>query len=280
MRDLGPIPTELPVGPGTMSWTINREPAMLMGGGRALLLQVTHPSVAAGVEQHSNYKTDPWSRLFATLDIVFRIMFGTPAQSVEAAARLRRRHGVVNGTSADGTPYDALDPTLLLWVWATLTDTSLVIYERCFGPLSPGHRDRFVDEQALLAYACGVPSGECPASYRDFTDYVAHVVDSTLHATTVAVDVAEQLRLPPLPRPLRSLAGGPLGLVTAGTLPPRLREPLGFTWSTRHERALNAFFAATKAQRVVPRSVRELPSTLAARREKPLRTPKWLATRT
>ena len=87
---------------------------MLMGGGRALLLQVTHPLVAAGVEQHSNYKADPWSRLFATLDTVFRIMFGTSEQSADAAARLRRRHSVVNGTSPDGTAYDALDPTLLL----------------------------------------------------------------------------------------------------------------------------------------------------------------------
>jgi uncharacterized protein (DUF2236 family) len=263
-----------------MSWTINREPAMLMGGGRALLLQVTHPLVAAGVEQHSNYKADPWSRLFATLDTVFRIMFGTPEQSAAAATRLRHRHSVVNGTADDGRPFDALDPDLLLWVWATLTDTSIVIYERCFGPLGAAHRDRFVEEQALLAYACGVPKDKCPASYRYFTEYVADVVDSTLRVTTVAVDVAEQLRLPPLPQPLRGLAGGPLGLVTAGTLPARLRQPLGFAWSTRHDQALNAFFAATKAQRVIPRRVRQLPGTLAARRDKPLRPPKWLATRT
>lgn len=277
MADLGPIPTELPLGPGTMSWTINREPAILMGGGRALLLQVTHPLVAAGVEQHSNYKTDPWSRLFATLDTVFRIVFGTPEQSATAAARLRRRHGVVNGTSPDGKPYDALDPALLLWVWATLTDTSLVIYERCFGPLSTGARDRFVDEQTLLAHACGVPAGDCPSSYREFAAYLTDVIGSTLRPTTVAVDVAEQLRLPPLPRPLRGIAGAPLGLVTAGTLPSPLRDPLGFRWSNRRERALNAFFTATKAQRAAPRRLRELPSTLAARREKPLHPPRWLA---
>jgi uncharacterized protein (DUF2236 family) len=279
MPALGPIPTELPVGPRTLSWRINREPAMLMGGGRALLLQVTHPLVAAGVEQHSTYTADPWSRLFATLDTVFRIMFGTPQQSAAAASRLRRRHGMVNGMSTDGLPYDALDPALLLWVWATLTDTSLVIYERCFGRLSADLRDRFVTEQSLLAHACGVPAGQSPTSYADFAGYVEDTV-TTLRPTTVAVDVAEQLRLPPLPHPLRGITGGPLGLVTAGTLPPHLREPLGFAWSTRHEQALQAFFLATKAQRVLPRRARALPSTLAARREQPWRAPKWLASRT
>jgi uncharacterized protein (DUF2236 family) len=247
-----------------------------MGGGRALLLQVTHPLVGAGVEQHSNYQADPWSRLFATLDTVFRMMFGTDEESERAAARLHRRHTAVNGVAADGTPYDALDPDLLLWVWATLADTALLIYERCFGRLTDDDRQRFLDEQCLLAIACGVPDARCPSTYGDFADYVEAMIATQLRATSTAREVAAQLRRPPLPAALRAIAAGPVTLVTAGTLPPRLRDELGFAWGPRQDKALRLFFAASRAQRLVPRRLRELPITVAARSETPLRAPNWL----
>ncbi|MDT4996839.1 MAG: hypothetical protein QOD45_907, partial [Pseudonocardiales bacterium] len=267
---------QLPLGPDSVTWRVNREPALLLGGGRALLLQVTHPLVGAGVEQHSNYQADPWSRLFSTLDTMFRITFGTPEQSAHAATRLQRRHVAVQGTASEGTPYRALDPDLLVWVWATLTDTSLVIYERCFGPLPAARREQFVEEGKLIAYACGVPEGGCPAHYGDFRAYVDEMSRTALCATPTAVEVARQLRHPLLPAVLRGLAAKPLTLVTAGLLPAHLRTDLGFAWTPRHDRALDRFFAAAKAQRAIPRRVRELPVNLAARRETPLRPPKWL----
>jgi len=259
-----------------LSWRVSREPALLMGGGRALLMQVTHPLVGAGVEQHSNYQADPWSRLFSTLDTVFRIMFGTVEQSEQAAARLHRRHTSVNGVASDGTPYDALDPDLLLWVWATLADSALLIYERCFGRLGADDGQRFLDEQTLLAHACGVPEGKCPATYRDFADYVEEMIATQLRPTPTAIAVAAQLRRPPLPVVLRSIAAGPLTLVTAGTLPPQLRDELGFHWSPKHDKALRAFFGATRAQRLIPRRVREYPITVASRSDQPLQPPRWL----
>src|SRR3712207_5546454 len=112
-------------GPETVTWRVNREAVLLAGGGRALLLQVAHPSVAAGVVQHSDYDVDPWGRLYRTLDLVTRITFGRPATSEKAAKRLRTAHGAVRGERDDGASYRALDPDLLLWVWATLVETSL-----------------------------------------------------------------------------------------------------------------------------------------------------------
>jgi uncharacterized protein (DUF2236 family) len=35
------------------------EQVVLLGGGRALLLEVAHPLVAAGVAQHSDFRRDP-----------------------------------------------------------------------------------------------------------------------------------------------------------------------------------------------------------------------------
>src|SRR5205085_5742513 len=110
-------------GPGSLTWRVNREGVLLLGGGRALLLQVAHPLVAAGVAQHSNYREDPFGRLFRTLDTVTTIVFGATPDAHEAAARLRRIHERVKGVADDGTPYQATDHDLIMWVHATLVDT-------------------------------------------------------------------------------------------------------------------------------------------------------------
>src|SRR3989440_9384676 len=62
----GRLPTMSEVGlfgPGSLTWRVNREGVLLLGGGAALVLQVAHPLVAAGVEEHSNYREDPWPSL-------------------------------------------------------------------------------------------------------------------------------------------------------------------------------------------------------------------------
>ena len=98
-------------GPGSAIWKVNREGVVLLGGGRALILQVAHPLVAAGVAKHSNYRSDPWGRLFRTLDLVTTIVFGSTEEAEGAAARVRRVHERVNGVTdedagryAEGTP--------------------------------------------------------------------------------------------------------------------------------------------------------------------------------
>jgi uncharacterized protein (DUF2236 family) len=261
------------LGPDTVSWRVNHEPVVFMGGGRALLLQVAHPLVAAGVAQHSNYESDPWGRLYRTLDTTVKIVFGEPATAQAASKRLRRRHDRVQGSSDEGVPYDARDPALLLWVWATLVDTSLVLYERCFAPLSVAERERFYSEQKLFAYACGVPEGYCPATHAAFNAYVDDAVASDLHVGDAARAVAASVVRPALPAPLRSLAA-PHNLLTAGLLPASLREQYGFAWSNRREHALGAWFGLVRAGvRIVPRRVRHYPVALTAGGR--LRPPRW-----
>ncbi len=77
-------------GPGSLTWRVNGEAVLLLGGGRALLLQVAHPGVAAGVAEFSNYRTDPWRRLYRTLDTTLSIVFGDDETSKAASARLRQ----------------------------------------------------------------------------------------------------------------------------------------------------------------------------------------------
>lgn len=241
-------------GPGSATWRINRGTALLLGGGRALILQVAHPRVGAGVEHYSRFRTDRWGRLTHTLDTMGQIIFGDDATARRGAARMRRAHariqGVVGAGSEAGSPYDANDPALILWVWATLVDTSLVTYDRYVRPLDPVEVAAYYDEQKRFAHACGVPVGDCPATFADFTDYVRVHVDRTLEPTAAARHVADvalnPLGLPRAATPLLALIAAP----TVGLLPQRLRDDLGLRWSPRRDRLLRA--GASASRRTLP----------------------------
>jgi uncharacterized protein (DUF2236 family) len=260
-RDEYVAPTRLPLGPGTLTRRINLEPVILLGGGRALLLQVAHPLVAAGVADHSDYRRDPWGRLVRTLETMSVLAFGPPAASKRQTARLARVHQGVVGESADGVPYRAADPALLVWVWATLVDTALVVFERCYGRLSDLERQRYYQEQKLVARACGIPARACPPSFAAFQAYLHHMVEAELRVTPEARSIAASVLAPPLPGPLGPLAALPARLVTAALLPPAVREQYGFSWGAT-ERWLTAMGMVTTSVtfRVAPRSVRRLQS--------------------
>jgi uncharacterized protein (DUF2236 family) len=265
MRHMGGPDSGL-FGPGTMTWRVNREAVLLAGGGRALLLQVAHPSVAAGVEQHSDYDTDPWGRLYRTLDLVTRITFGDTATSDKAARRLRGAHARVNGTRADGAAYDARDPDLLLWVWATLVESSLLVYTRYVGRLSREEVERYYAEQQRFAVACGVPDGHWPATHADFTAYYERMIADVLHVTDDSRRVAKAVISPDLPRPVRPVFDV-LNLVTVGLLPPSLREQYRLSWGPNRERLLNASAVAVRRTLpLLPKLVREFPPARAADR--------------
>jgi uncharacterized protein (DUF2236 family) len=252
--------------PGSVTWRVNSQMVLLAGGGRALLLQVAHPLVAAGVAEHSNYREDPWGRLLRTLDVTTRIVFGDSEKSASASRRLDRVHRRVTGQAADGTPYDARSPDLLLWVWATLVETSLLVYTRYVRPLPVDDLHRYYDEQTRFALACGVPDGHWPDSYPAFNEWFAHMVADELQVTDAARDVATATLRPAVPAPARP-AFEALNLVTVGLLPATLREGYGFDWGPRRERVLNASTAAIRRLLpLLPSLVREFPPARSAKR--------------
>ena len=237
-------------GPDTVTWRVNREAVLLAGGGRALLLQVAHPLVAAGVVEHSRYEADPWGRLYRTLDLTTKIVFGDAAVSAEASRRLRARHASVHGVAPDGRPYDANDPDLLLWVWATLVDSALVVYQRYVRSLSLAEVERYYREQTRFAVACGVPEGWWPGSHGAFVEYFERVVRDECVVGEDARRIADGVLHPGLPWPVRAVFEGVVGLVTVGLLPGVLRERYGLEWGPRREAALAA--SAASVRRVLP----------------------------
>jgi uncharacterized protein (DUF2236 family) len=261
-------------GPDSVTWRVNREGVLLLGGGTAIILQLAHPLVAAGVEQHSNYRDEPWARLYRTLDMTTKIMFGPTSLAEDTARKLRHVHGLIRGTTTEsagrfpaGTPYDSRTPDLRMWVHATLVHVSLDVYTRYVGTLTIGERQRYYDEQMLLAEKFGVPRSEQPASYGEFYEYFNEMLASDAIAVTDALhDVVDATLNPPLPRVARPLVEA-LNLATVGMLPESLRDDLELPWGPHRQRLFDASrLVLLRALPVLPGLFREFPPARSADR--------------
>lgn len=232
---------------------INRENVLLLGGGRALLMQLAHPKVAAGVDEHSDFRARPMYRLRRTIRLVMAIVFGDRETALAAARNVNRVHAHVTGHD-----YRALDPDLLLWVHATLVDTALVTYETFVRRLSASDREGFYQEMKELGELLGIPGTRFPETFADFADYLDASVAS-LRVSNTAVELA---RLVVRPRLLR-LPGAvfvPWELVTAGLLPASLRDQYGLRWGARQERIFRLLgIAVPKLVAVTPPVLRVWP---------------------
>jgi uncharacterized protein (DUF2236 family) len=237
-------------GPDSVIWRIDREAAVFLGAGRALLLQLAHPWVATAIAQHSRSLADPIGRFHRTFSIVFTMVFGTTGQALAAARRLHRRHTAISGALredvgafAAGSPYCANDVAALRWVHATLTDTALLVYQLVNPPLSASDRERYYADARLFAALFGIPPSALPQSWAGFARYADDMFSSdTLAVGSAARSIAAELfsgagtRLC-APFWYRSL--------TASLLPPRLRDafelPYGPSELRSVERVLTVF---------------------------------------
>ena len=215
-------------GPDSTVWHIARERALLLGGPAAVLLQLAHPLVAAGVAQHSDFRADPMRRLVNTMNVSLTITFGDRRQAADAAAGVRSSHAHVAGALPDaqgpwpaGSRYRATDPALALWVFATLVAVGLDAYELFVGPLSRDQRTAYYDESAPFAAAFGVRPPVLPASYPDFERYYA----AALHELVYVGDLARDLAAAVLRLRLLGVPVAPSAHVLAGwLLPPAVRR--------------------------------------------------------
>jgi uncharacterized protein (DUF2236 family) len=256
---------------------------LLLGAGpRALLLQIAHPSVAAGVAEHSNFREDPWRRLDGTIRSYLTIVYGsTPA----ARAEVRRLNELHRGIAGSG--YSARDPELSLWVHATLIESTIAAYDAWLEPLSSDRRARFYDETKPLGRAFGIPDGLLPADIDAFDSYYAAMLapEGPVHPTPVARDLARTILRPPL-APLAKLAPADLAEVvrpaleripietynwamwpSVGLLPAGVRGEYGLRWGPL-ERTVSAWLVAGwQAWRpLIPTDWRWMPHARAADR--------------
>lgn len=264
-------------GPASEAWRLDREAMLLLGAGpRALLLQIAHPLVAAGVAEHSDFKADPWRRLDATLRSYLRIIYGTTRAARDEIRRLNALHRSVTGAG-----YAARDPELSLWVHATLVDSTLVAYDRWLEPLPRSRAARFYAETLPLGRAFGVPDARLPGDLDAFERYLADQLGPAgpVHVGPTARDLAGAILHPPLPGALGGLSV-PTGLYdwslwpAIGLLPPGVRAGYGFAWGLREQLVSAWLVAGWRTWRPrLPAGFRQMPQALAAdRRMAPARS--------
>jgi uncharacterized protein (DUF2236 family) len=251
-------------GPGSVSWRIDRELVVLAGGSCALLLQAAHPSVAAGVAQHSTYATDPFGRLLRTLESSFSVVFGSRSEAEATIRRVNAIHGAVRGMRSDGRPYSAMDAEALLWVHATLVDTALRVYDRFVAPLSRADAQAYHEESARVALALGVPAGDLPPTIEGLRGWMDEMmaggrVHVTPDARRIARTVLYPTRFPP------RLAWDAAHLVSLATLPDPIRRQYGIRWSEARDRGVRRLAAASRrVLPLVPGPLRHAPQARAA----------------
>jgi uncharacterized protein (DUF2236 family) len=238
-------------GPNSVSWKLDREAAVFLGAGRALLLQLAHPWVTAAIAEHSRTLNDPIGRFQRTFNITLTMMFGSTAQAINAARRLHRRHAGISGVLTErtgrfavGSGYRANDVAALRWVWATLVDTAPRAYELIAPPLSTGDYQRYYEESRLFAALFGIPQGALPKDWAEFGGYLDAMVESDVLgvgdsarriAATLFAGAGTPWRMPSWYRTL-----------TARMLPFRLRPEFGLTYGSRDRRSAERTIAALR----------------------------------
>ncbi|MEA2171015.1 MAG: hypothetical protein QOF76_4315 [Solirubrobacteraceae bacterium] len=159
-------------GPGSVSWLVNGDLAsVLLAGTSAIVIEMLHPSVTAGVEEHSDYRRDPLRRARQTLGFVLATTFGNTEAATRTVDVVRAVHGRVNGVRPDGVAYAAMDPVLIGWVHTAIPWMILRTYERFNRPLTAAQRDAYLAEQAVIGRMGGADT--VPESMAELEEYVA-----------------------------------------------------------------------------------------------------------
>ena len=257
-------------GPTSEAWRFNREALLLLGAGpRALLLQIAHPLIAEGVDQHSDFRADPWRRLSATLRSYLTIVYADGPTARAEIRRLNALHRWIEGpvrdataAAAHGPRYRARDPELALWVHATLIDSTLAAFDAWIEPLAADRRARFYAETRPIGRAFGIPDGLLPADIDAFDGYVAGMLapGAPVHVSPTARDLAVSIirprltgaltgALPDAPWAAHRAERVPPGVYAwvmwpaLALLPPSVRMEYGFRWG-RRDRAVAAWLTA------------------------------------
>ena len=260
-------------GPESVTWQVNREGVLLLGGGAALIMQVAHPLVGAGVAEHSNYREDPWGRLYRTLELTTSIVFGSTAKAQEASDRLRAVHKSVHGvTKEDGGRVPGGNEVLRERPKARHVgardagghvDAGL---RGVRGDAQPGREAALLRGAEKLGEMFGVPIDRQPETLAEFHEYFERMIEEELAVTAALADVVDATMRPELPFVARPLVEA-INLATVSLLPDRLRAELGLEWGDNRRRLVLASRAIVRrALPVLPRLIRDFPPARSADR--------------
>lgn len=267
----------VPFAPGSLLWDIAGDVRLFFSLPTAVLLQVAHPAVGAGVDEHSVFRTDPWGRAQRSLESLQLWVYGGQ-RAIEEGRRLRTVHKSISGKDTHGRAYHALTPAYYAWVHATAFPSFLQAAHYLSRPLGAAEQRRLYDELLRLGDILGIKRRDMPATVEEYWPYFDAMLHEELEKTVVVSELLDPRR--PIPPPdgarpwLRALwpvIHPPLArlhvFVTTGLLPPVAREHFGLAWTDRDERRLRRFGAVVRTVvPLLPERLRYLPLAYRARR--------------
>jgi len=277
---LFPSEHEIPkllVGPESVTWRFASDTRLYFVMLYALLLQVAHPVVGAGVRDFSDFEERPWNRLLRTIDYVTVLVYGGP-DAIAMGRRLRALHKGFQGVREDGQQYYALEPEAYAWVHATLLETYVAGHERFGRPMRLDQKERFYREYRGLGRLIGVRERDLPETWAGFREYFEETcAEQLVHTASVdRVLAATQGEVPPpLPimpellwRAMRVPARRAMWLGGVGMLTPELRERFGVVWTTADDTQFRAVGRISRSLTpVLPKPLRIVgPAQLRVRR--------------
>ena len=261
----------------SISQQVNAERLVLLGWGRAILLQLAHPLIAAGVHEHSSFRATPLaaaSRLHETVRAMLALTFGSSADRTQVLETIRTIHQRVHGRLPErvgpfpaGTPYSAEDPDLVLWVHLTLLESVPLVYSLFVKPLSPLERDDYCAEAAWVAEELGARPAEVPRTTADVQAAIGRMYASGAIAVgSQARELAAAVLAPRIARLVPPLAALNRR-VTLGLLPEDVRNQYGLRWDERQQARFEAVVPRLRAFRHrVPDAIALWPEARRCRR--------------
>ncbi|MEV7726020.1 oxygenase MpaB family protein [Streptomyces sp. NPDC087917] len=269
-----------PPAPGGVLWTIAGDVRALLMLPAAFTLQVAHPAIGAGVDQHSVFRTDPWGRGERSLRSVQLWVYGGEG-AAEEGRRVRRLHREIQGTDTRGRRYHSLDPACYSWVHATGFPVYLYAGRYLLRRFTPAQERQLYREWLQVGRILGIRDRDMPQTIEEYRTYWARMLAEEIEPTAVARElVATDV---PLPRPevaspalrlllrltwpaLRAAFLRLRAFVTVGYMPPEAREVLGLEWTAAQERRLRRFSAVLRVLvPLLPERLRYLPIAREAR---------------
>lgn len=217
-------------GPDSVTWQVHADPVMWVAGVRALYLQALHPRAVRGVVQNSDFRKDPWGRLFRTADFVGVTTYGTRAEAERAGARVRRIHRLLKAVDPEtGVAYRIDETALLRWVHCAEVVSYVDVVRRAGFPLTDDQVDTYLAEQRVSAGLVGLAPEDVPGSAAAMREYFEDVRPA-LGRSPESDDVWDFLRRPPVPPVLwlgRELIWRQLSELAYGSLPAWAHEMYG-----------------------------------------------------
>jgi uncharacterized protein (DUF2236 family) len=208
-------------------------------GQRALCIGALSPLNYVGTTEHTAAKATPFKRLAHTANSFETVMFGSAAEADRVLDGVARMHRRVSGTLPEtagpypaGTPYDALDPRLMLWTVAVMMDSADCFYELLVRRLRDHEREALWQDYVRFGELFGMPRGAAPQTYPDFRAYYARVLDG--HELWLTAEARHVGHLTAFEIPMRGYmqpAKRVHDLIMLGSLPPQARRMYGLRWT-------------------------------------------------